>query len=763
MIKLTRFIHYICFMKKLLASLVFSLFLLNVFSQNKFDRIFNIPVRSGAQTLQNPWAGGINFPLISEVDMNGDGLHDLFVYDRHNRRVLTFINTGLPSTDAWRYDTSFTNKFPKVNEWAFLHDYNCDGKADFFTLTSSGPPGIMAYRNDYTTGTGLQFTLVSPLLMEQISTITSNIFASALSLPAFVDIDNDGDMDILGYNSVPDGRIVLHRNLSMDNFGHCDSLKFQFATGCFGNFALQIGGSNVVGCFNCPCRISNPAAEPGKYELEPFDQSDAARRDDTVSSVFALDLDGDGDKELLVGDISSTNTLMILNGGTTASAQMISEDINYPSSDIPASFNGFHYHAYADIDNDSKKDLLVMSGEFENREGIWWYKNSGSNSSPSFSLAGKNFLQGQMIDVGESASPVLFDFDADGLLDLIIGSSTYINATGSYKNSLTVYRNTGTITAPAFEFVTDDFANLSSVSYSPPIYPSFGDMDNDGDMDMIIGTDDGKLYYYNNSAGAGNPASFQLAVPAFMNIDVGNASTPQIVDVNRDGKPDLLIGEKNGFVNYFENAGSASAPLFNAIPNNDTLGCIVRQSSGLPDGYTVPFMFDSLGHYRLMVADMAGNVYQYTKIDGQLNSCFVLSDSLYKIPESMRTRFNMTVSGGDLNGDGLTDLVVGMAGGGVQVFYQYNPNASVESMVSGNFDFEIFPNPATDVLHVSIFTGNFDAHAVLKLFDGTGRLLLTQSVNAEKNSINLKEYSGGIYFIVLESSAGRKVRRFVLR
>ena len=59
-----------------------------------FRRVDSIPVVVNNITLNNAWAGGINFPLFSEIDLNGDGIHDLFLYDRSNARISTFINDG---------------------------------------------------------------------------------------------------------------------------------------------------------------------------------------------------------------------------------------------------------------------------------------------------------------------------------------------------------------------------------------------------------------------------------------------------------------------------------------------------------------------------------------------------------------------------------------------------------------------------------------------------------------------------------------------
>jgi hypothetical protein len=735
------------------------LFLVTVSNSNgqvRFDRVDSVSAFINGQPLSNSWSGGINYPMFNAIDLDGDTVDDLVCFDRVNNRLTCYINDGSSNLSAWHYDPEIASRFPAINRWLLVYDYNCDGKKDLFTLSPLNPACIACYRNDYSTGLGLRFTLVDPVLEESFSTTTFPIFASGVLIPAVEDIDGDGDMDILGYNSIPDGRVILHKNESMELYGRCDSLKFSFANACWGNFAFQVGGANEVGCFNCPCRTSSTPFLNGT--LEP--KVEPAKRDDTVTSIFALDLDGDLDKDLLVGDISALTTLMVRNGGTPIVALMDSQDVNFPGYDIPAVFNGFHYHAYIDVDNDGLRDLIVSPNEYENKSAQWVYKNIGSAASPSFHRISTSFLQDQMIDVGENAAPVVTDYDNDSKPDMIIAGAVYDTATSGYRTSLFYFRNTGTTSAPVFDLITDDLANISTFGYSSTIYPAFGDLDNDGDKDLLLGTEDGRLQHFSNTAASGNPPAYVLAAANYMGIDVGNNCTPQLVDLDRDGKLDLVCGEKNGFLNFYKNIGTASAAFFANQPSEDTLGGIVLQVQGFADGYAVPFFYDSAGVYRLAASNMDGNVYFYGNIDGNILGDYTLIDSLYENAESSRIRFNVSVGGGDLNNDGFVDLVVGQSSGGVSLWYQHDGIAAVQELNGNETVVLLYPNPTQDQLNVVVNRNAFSGSPLVQLFDLQGRIITQHVLMNDKLTIPTGELAEGMYFIRVVSSVKSIVRSF---
>lgn len=723
-------------------------------AQTGFTRNNSIPVYDNGQLLL-PWAGGLNFPLFSKIDLNGDNIPDLFAFDRSNNRVLTFINNGTSGTNCWEYAPQYADMFPAIKGWAFLYDYNCDNKPDLF-CENAWNNGISQYRNNSQTG-NIIFTLVdTSVKYTNVGPTPVNILASGNLVPDFNDIDGDGDMDIVGQQFQCVGGFAYFKNMSMEHYGVCDSLDdYVLAQNVFGEFTLRTGGFKnvIVGSWNVTCFLFSPIN--GNYF--PYE---VARRDDTYANIKTIDIDGDGDQDMLIGDSQTDNSLLVINGGSNTHAQMTSQDTLFPSYNVPVRIHSFATHAYIDGDNDGKRDLLVSPGEYENKNGVFFYHNDGTDSVPQFNFIKKNYLQDQMIDVGESATPVLFDSDGDGLPDIVIGNRNRTVTDSTYVTTLSLYRNTGTISSPAFTFVTNDFAGLQSYLLTGQIFPSFGDMDNDADMDMILGNDDGRLIYFMNTAGPGVTPVFAAPSYYFMNIDVGQASTPQLIDLNRDGLLDLVIGGKNGLIKYFQNSGTQSVPFFSTPATNDTLGGVIVQSFNSPDGYSVPFVFSQGNDYRMLVSNMSGDINLYGNIDGNLNGSFALLDTVLKTIGGSRYGYNLSVSGGDLNGDSLLDMAIGMYGGGMQIYYQNNPSNSVNELIKDNLLFSVLPNPASQQL---VIKSNYNIDGALcSVQDMLGRKIFSQYLRSGLAVIDVSLIPAGVYMVRVSVGAGVQSQKVIV-
>ena len=704
--------------------------------------------------LQNAWAGGINYPIWSTIDLDGDGKKDLYMFDKTNDRVSTFLNDGSAGIHAYHYAPQYLSRFPVIppDGWAMCYDYNCDGKEDFFTL-DTGYSGIEVWRNDFTIQNGLQFTRVSWELLEDWSgPAPINIYATSIYIPAFSDIDNDGDMDIIGFNNPANGKFAYHKNLSMDLYGTCDSLEFVFEDKCWGNFALSLGSNTVSSYHNPPCGTPAPFGTDGGIEI--------AKRDDTITTVCVLDIDGDGVKELLIGDQANPTCLMVHNGGTAAVAEMDSSDLMFPTYDVPIDIISYVHHAYIDIDNDGKRDLLASAGSFEDRQGIWFYKNTNTDAAPVFSLQKTDFLQNEMLETGQGACPVFFDADADGLLDIVVAHGQYDANAPGIVSRLSLFKNIGTANSPSFKLVSNDYAALSGLNLFFPIAATFGDLDGDNDQDMIIGDFTGNVHYFNNSAGAGNPAIFQLAAPLYMGIDVGNSSTPQLVDMDYDGLLDLVIGEQTATFNYYHNVGTAASPSFNPVPTRDTLGDIVLTEVGAFSGYSVPYIFTYNGHHQMLTANMHGDVYYYDNIDNNLNGTFTRIDTVASGEFGVRSiAFNIYISGGDINNDGNMDMVVGLYSGGVQIYYGSNVPIGVND-ISNKSQISVYPNPASSQLAVGPPKDGFawanswqfaKKTITINIQNVLGELVLKRTINTTNSNndiiLDVTQFPQGMYVI----------------
>ena len=138
-----------------------------------------------------------------------------------------------------------------------------------------------------------------------------------------------------------------------------------------------------------------------------------------------------------------------------------------------------------------------------------------------------------MIDVGTAAHPAFADVNADGLIDLVVGNYgfyTFINSQATFTNSrLFLYLNVGTLAAPAFQLTDSDWTGLSQ--FAPQDYdfsPTFGDIDSDEDLDLLVGNNLGGVYCYRNTAGPNQPMILEYDTdPMWLALDViGSVSSP---------------------------------------------------------------------------------------------------------------------------------------------------------------------------------------------------------------------------------------------
>jgi hypothetical protein len=701
-------------------------------------------------TLKYPWAGGLNSCQFGAVDLNLDGIGDLVIFDRMGNRILPFINNGVPGLDGYSLHTEYVNLLPDLHDWVIFKDYNRDGRQDIFTYSLGG---IRVFRN--ISDSVLKFKLVTNLLKSFYYTGYVGILLTPVDYPAIADIDGDGDLDILTFFGLG-SYVEYHRNLSVEKFNNSDSLDYQLSDHCWGNFR-ESGGSNEI-TLNIVCPYKNSGL-PGLSCREGPPKH-------TGSTFLATDLDGNGTSDLILGDVDFPGLISLINGGSTDSAQMTSQDTTFPSNTRPVKLFSFPSASFLDINNDGKKDMVVSPFDAnlnisDNFRSTWFYENAGTDSLPIFRFMTDRLFINEMIDMGSGAYPIFHDLTGDGLPDLVIGdygyydSSYYENAIlhSVYKSKIAFYKNTGSLMNPAFHLETDDFTGISKLKLLG-VYPAFGDLDGDGDVDMITGNSDGRLIYFNNTAGMGKFPVYSSPQFNYQGIDVGDYSSPQLFDLDKDQKPDLIIGEQKGNLNYYHNSGSAANPIFTFV--TDSLGKVNVTNYNLSyDGYSTPCFFtDQFNNTGLLVGSEEGKVHFFTDIDNNLSGTFQNADSLLKsltgttIQPNSGWRTSACIA--SISDPVFMDLVVGNYSGGVN-YYCHNLVPEVISSVKEinkvkEKSLRVFPNPADGYVKLEVLSASSFENFSIQIINLLGNIVHEQPF-LQHSTINTETLQPGVYII----------------
>ena len=608
------------------------------FAQIQQFKTLSFPVVQNGSDLKYPFAGGLNAAQWSKADLNHDGVQDMVVFDRFGDVALTFINVNTTGEASYKYVPQYANYFPPCTDWMLLRDYNNDGAMDIFCASLKiGSQEVSVYTGFYEDNI-LKFkpfkftypgcpTCNRDFIFypdEDQPGFWNNLPIARNDLPAIDDIDGDGDLDIVTFEASVGGHTWLIQNLSVERGFGLDSLQFRVADKCWGKFYE----SGLIACKN--------SLSPSADFCQPQLAGAAEDRDSAHpgSTVMTYDQDNDGDKEVVLGDISFACFNMMTNGGTNTNAWMTAQDDGFPGYDTPVDLANFPAAFYLDVNNDGLKDLIACpnsEGVIEDRKCAWYYKNVGSNSTHIFELQSKGLLVSDMVDIGTASHPAFVDVNGDGLLDMVVGNSgyyTYIDSIAQAHNaSLYYFRNIGTSFQPKFELIDTDWLGMSQFGTSIfDLAPAFGDLDNDGDQDLLVGFDGGWLFHYENLAGAGAPMLMQYDNNvAWLSIDPGISSTPVIHDLNGDNLPDLLIGERNGNINYYKNIGTPNEPKYGTAPTIEKLGKIDTRGPNLV-GFSTPALVQTMDGLVIAVGSDPGNIKAY-KVLGAVTDTFPLISS----------------------------------------------------------------------------------------------------------------------------------------
>ncbi|KAH8061973.1 calcium ion binding protein [Aureococcus anophagefferens] len=483
------------------------------------------------------------------------------------------------------------------------------------------------------------------------------IRVGAFSAPALADLDGDGDLDLV----VGDQTGALYY---YENVGSAASPSYAAVTGTAnpfdgidvgsksapalvdldgdGDLDLVVGaGDGVLNYYENVGSAASPSYAAVTGAANPFDGIHVGE----FSAPAFADLDGDGDLDLVVGEWMGA-LFYYENVGSAASPSYAAvtgsaspfDGIDIGSRSAPA---------FADVDGDGDLDLVVGIS----LGSLFYYENVGSAASPSYAAVTGAATPFYGIDVGGHSAPALADVDGDGDLDLVVGK---------YHGALYYYENVGSAASPSYAAVTGAANPFDGIDVGDESAPALADLDGDGDLDLVVGESEGALYYYEGAGtvfyyeNVGNAASPRFeartgSANPFDGIEVDEISKPEFADLDGDGDLDLVVGELMGALYYYENVGSAASPSFN------------------PYHYDYPYYFDYAGAANPSTASTSnGALYYYENVGSAASPIYAaVTGSPF---DGIDVGDYSAPAFADLDGDGDLDLVVGSQDGFLDFF-----------------------------------------------------------------------------------------------
>lgn len=504
-----------------------------------------------------------------------------------------------------------------------LADIDCDG--DFDLLVGRAAAGtITLFESRGLDASGIPIFEEIPGNFQNISIIgESSPAADAASANKFsrhgsnsltvADVDNDQDPDIF-WGDLFEPSVVF-----LENRGTCQDPSIDIATRRFpvsqpvlssGFNAPRLADIDADGDIDLFVAVLGGAFSPvenlaenfffyrnvGSPEQPIFDQ--ATRRllpnlDVGANSIPALaDLEGDGDLDLIIGNeaaVDNQNTARLhyyLNTGTSEAPSFQLQDANFLGLEI-----GFNYApAFVDIDADGDLDLYI--GEWNGR--LNYIENVGGPggfvAGQAEEVSARDNGEIKAIDIGNNNAPAFADIDGDGDYDLFVGE---------FIGNINFFENTGDASAPAFELRETNYLDIDVGLYSAP---HFTDIDRDGDLDLLVGSEGTGIHFYRNR---GTSTSANFSADAAFDLRVIGRSAPIVADIDSDSDADFLSGTAKGGLFFYRNQ---SVTTHVADPSSLPDEFVLHQNYPNPFNAATTILYDLpvAGHVELTVYNVLG-------------------------------------------------------------------------------------------------------------------------------------------------------------
>lgn len=631
--------------------------------------------------------------------------------------LITLILTTLLVASDWKLNPGMFNP-SGVPSLPFSQprfaDMDADGDLDMILGSTADKPMFLTNTG---TSTSPQFTFID------------DIFSSVSELDAEMgvcyDIDKDGDLDLIsgGYTG-----LQLYRNT-----GNGVAASFTKATDYF--IGLTVGSNPIVdmgdidndGDLDMVVGLSESGVvkvytNSGSDTSAIFLESSARTIGDVGLYAYPVfcDPNSDGNLDILCGR-DGYNFIYYENTGSDTSASWSVNSTVFSGLGADTYFNS---PAMVDINGDGKENLI-----YGNYAGpLIYYRNSGTITTPAWTV--NTTLFGGVIDIGSASTPYFVDKDRDGDMDMI---------TGTQMGDIKLYRNDGSPSAPAFKYATT-YTTLKHSIYS---FVTFAEVTGDASYDALIGDLNGNIYYHIGSG-------YSFASSSLLIANIGEWSAPRFIDMDKDGDQDIVAGNSDGYLSYFENQGSPTQPLWSEIFNYfDSLDVGNNCVPAFAD-------LDFDGDYDLLAGDSFRKVRYYENQNGTW-----VEDTT--MVEGIVAKQNAAPAFADLDGDGDQDLILGNYDGNFDYYENLREVVAIKPVTALPDDFALnsYPNPFNPSTAISFqlsplrqgYAGQAaNSNVELVIYDLTGKkvqVLVNEMKTAGEYTITFTApatMSTGIYF-----------------